>query len=187
MTYKETLQVMAVLKIAYPSYYKGGSDLEQAAALWAELFTDDDALIVASAVKAFIVNDEKGFPPSIGQIKNLVRSLTTEKEMTEIEAWEMVSKALRNSGYNSREEYEKLPPIIQQLIGSPETLRNWAQMDSENVHTVIASNFQRSYRERAKSEREFLALPQSTRNFLLKLAGKFDMQNALGNGKEDNE
>lgn len=47
------------------------------------------------------------------------------------------------------------------------------------MQTVIVSNFQRSYRARAKSEREFLALPQSTRDFISQLAGKFDMQNAL--------
>lgn len=86
MTYKETLQIMAILKTAYPNYYKGGSDLEQAAALWAELFADDDVLVVVAAVKSFIVNDDKGFPPVIGQIKTMVRDLTSPKEMTELEA-----------------------------------------------------------------------------------------------------
>lgn len=187
MTYKETLQIMAILKTAYPSYYKGGNDLEQAAALWAELFADDDVLVVAAAVKAFIVNDDKGFPPVIGQIKKLVIDLTNEKGMTELEAWELVNRALRRSIYNSNEEYRKLPPVIQQIVGSPATLREWAQSDINELQTVIASNFQRSYRTRAKGEREFMALPQSTKDFLTQLVGNFDMQNALVNGKEDNE
>lgn len=170
---------MVVLETAYPNYYKNSANREQAVALWAELFTDDDPNVVAAAVKAFIVNDEKGFPPSIGQIKKLAQNLTSEKEMTEVEAWGLVSRALSNSGYHAKEEFEKLPPVIQRIVGSPSTLRDWAQIDADSVQTVIASNFQRSYRARAKSEREFLALPQSTRDFISQLAGKFDMQNAL--------
>lgn len=185
MTYKETLQIMAVLKTAYPSYYKGGSDLEQAAGLWADLFADDDALVVAAAVKSFIVNDDKGFPPAIGQIKTMVRDLTNPNEMTELEAWELVNAALRNSLYNSDGEYRRLPPVIQRIVGSPSVLREWAQSDIKELQTVIASNFQRSYRARAKNEREFQALPQSTRAFLSGLAGKFDLRSALENTQTD--
>lgn len=187
MTYKETLQIMAILKTAYPNYYKGGSDLEQAAALWAELFADDDVLVVAAAVKSFIVNDDKGFPPVIGQIKTMVRDLTSPKEMTELEAWGLVSAALRNSLYNSDDEYRKLPPVIQRIVGSPSVLREWAQSDINELQTVIASNFQRSYRARAKGEREFMALPQSTKDFLSQLAGEKDIKNALENVEVDNE
>lgn len=185
MTYKDTLQIMTALEAAYPNYYKNSENREQATKLWAELFADDDVMVVAAAVKSFIANDDKGFPPVIGQIKNLVRSLTTEKEMTEIEAWGLVSAALRNGFYGAEEEFAKLPPVIQRIVGSPATLRDWAQIDSESVQTVIASNFQRSYRARAKSEREFLALPQATRDILSQLTGKFDINNALGNGNDD--
>lgn len=178
---------MAILKTAYPNYYKDGSNLEQAANLWAELFKDDDAAVVAAAVKAFIVNDEKGFPPVIGQIKKLVHNLITSKELTELEAWELVKRALQNSNYNAKAEFEKLPSMIQRLLGSPSTLREWALMDSDTIHSVIASNFQRSYRARAKSECEFMALPQSTRDFLSQLAGKFDMQNALESGEREGQ
>lgn len=174
---------MEILRTAYPNYYKNAGDIKQAADLWTELFADDDVRVIAAAVKAFIVNDEKGFPPSIGQIKKISQNLTSEKKMTEIEAWDLVSNALRNSSYNAREEYAKLPPVVQRIVGSPSTLREWAQIDVEQVQTVIASNFQRSYRARAKSEREFLALPQSTKNFISQLAGKFDMQNALESGE----
>ncbi|MCM1059425.1 MAG: replicative helicase loader/inhibitor [Eubacterium sp.] len=184
MSYRETLQIMAILKTAYPNYYKGESDLEQAANLWTELFKDEDAAVVAAAVKVFIVNDEKGFPPVIGQIKTLVHNLTSPKELTELEAWGLVNAALRNSLYNSENEYRKLPSVIQRIIGSPSVLREWAQNSSDEVQTVIASNFQRSYRARAKSEREFMALPQSTRDFLSQIAGKFDM-NALESAERE--
>ncbi|MCM1275810.1 MAG: replicative helicase loader/inhibitor [Lachnospiraceae bacterium] len=176
---------MAVLKTAYPNYYKNSGDLEQAAKLWAELFADDDVLVVAAAVKAFIANDEKGFPPVIGQIKAMVRDLASPKEMTELEAWDIVNKALRNSLYNHVEEYEKLPPVIRRIVGSPATLHEWAQSNLDELQTVIASNFQRSYRAKAKGEREFMAFPQSTKDFLSQLAGKMDLENALEGGKQE--
>lgn len=181
MTYRDTVQIMEILRTAYPNYYKNVGDIKQAAGLWSELFADDDPLVVAAAVKAFIVNDEKGFPPVIGQIKTMVRDLTSPNEMTEIEAWNLVFKALKRSYYYADEEYRKLPPVVQRIVGSPSVLRDWAQIDSKSVQTVIASNFQRSYRARAKSEHEFLSLPQSTREALSSLAAKFDMQNALEN------
>ncbi len=176
---------MTVLETAYPNYYKNSVNRENAAKLWEELFADDDALVVAAAVKAFIVNDEKGFPPVIGQIKTLVHNLTSEKELTELEAWELVSAALRNSLYNSEDEYSKLPPVVQRIVGSPSVLREWAQSDINEVQTVIASNFQRSYRARAKGERDFMALPQSTKDVLSKLAGKMNIKNALEGGEQE--
>lgn len=177
---------MAILKAAYPSYYKGG-DMEQAANLWADMFKDDESEVVAAAVKAFIVNDEKGFPPVIGQIKTLVRDLTSPKELTELEAWALVYSALQNSGYNSESEFNKLPPVVQQTVGAPSVLREWARLGTDEVQTVIASNFQRSYRARAKSEREYAALPQATKSFLAQLAGKLDIQNALESNESEAE
>lgn len=170
---------MAVLKTAYPSYYKGENDVGQAANLWAELFADDDALVVAAAVKAFIVNDEKEFPPAIGQIKAMVLDLTSEKELTEMEAWGLVERALHNAYYNTQAEFDKLPTVVQRLVGSPSTLREWSIINTDTVQSVIASNFQRSYRTRVKSEREFMALPQTSKDILAELAGKMDMRNAL--------
>lgn len=98
-----------------------------------------------------------------------------------------MSAALRNSLYNSDDEYRKLPQVIQRIVGSPSVLREWAQSDINELQTVIASNFQRSYRARAKGEREFMALPQSTKDFLSQLAGEMDIKNALENVEVDNE
>ena len=49
---------MAMLETAYPAYYAKRSDQQrmEAAALWAELFADDDPKLVYAAVKAIIVS-----------------------------------------------------------------------------------------------------------------------------------
>lgn len=168
MTKKETAQILEILKKAYPNFYKGFSkeDAKDAIELWAMMFEDEDVFTVANAVKAHIAMDEKGFPPVIGQIKSKIQALSRKSIMTEFEAWEKVKNAVRNSLYNSGEEYNKLPENIQKLIGSPLTLREWAMLDVLELDTVVQSNFMRSYRAGVEYEKEYLAMPKSVREFI---------------------
>lgn len=183
MTREETIAIMAVLKAAYPSYYKDmkRNDAEAIIGLWESMFRDEPAEIVATAVKAHIASDVKGFPPHIGAIKAAIGKIKAPDEMTEFEAWGHVLKAIRNSNYNSHEEFQKLPPVVQRLVGSPSQLREWAVMDSDTVNSVVASNFQRSYKVRAASEREFLALPTDVRQTIEQLSSGLSMKELPGN------
>lgn len=177
MNREETLAIMGVLKAAYPNYYRDmkRGDAEGVVDLWHTMFASDPAEVVAMAVKAHIATDTKGFPPHIGAIKESIRKLTQPTEMTEQEAWALVSKATKNGTWGYKEEFEKLPPVIQKLVGSPNQLREWAAMDSEVVQSVVASNFQRSYKARAASEREYLALPADVRQTMELLSGGMKM------------
>ena len=107
--------------------------------------------------------------------------LTAPNEMTEQEAWSLVLKALSNGTYGSQKEFDKLPPVLQRLVGSPNQLKEWALMDSDTVNSVVASNFQRSYRARAANEREFLALPSDVRQAMGQLTGGMNILQ-LGDG-----
>lgn len=71
MNRTEVLAVMSVLRAAYPSFYRGMSrdDAENAVNLWEDIFRYDDAGAVGLAVRDFIAGDDKGFPPSPGQLK----------------------------------------------------------------------------------------------------------------------
>ena len=175
MNRAETLAVMGVLKAAYPTYYRDMSrrDAESVVALWVDMFADEPAPLVAAAVKALIATDEKGFPPHIGAVKARVRQLTQAPEMTDGEAWAVISRALRNSAYDSQREFDALPPRLQRLVGSPSQLREWAMLDAETVQSVIASNFQRAYRARAASDREYDALPADVKRVLKEAAERF--------------
>lgn len=172
MTRQETGVIMDILTTAYPRFYAGpdAPDMRKTISLWAEMFVRDDVALVAAAVKSVIEGDEKGFPPTIGQVKGKLRLLTGSKEMTEAEAWELVSSAIRNGIYGAAEEFEKFPPLVRRIVGSPNTLREWARMDTETVHSVVASNFQRSFRAVSAREREVKALPAEVRAFVERLA-----------------
>ena len=175
MNYEETLAIMGVLKAAYPQYYRDmkRSEAESVVSLWAEMFKDDPANMVAAAVKAYIASDTKGFPPHIGAIKDAIVKIKAPKSMTEQEAWLLVKNATRNGLYGSVEEFDKLPPICQKLVGGPSQLREWAMMDSDTLNSVVASNFQRSYKVMEKRDKERLALPSDVRDIMAQLSGGF--------------
>lgn len=169
MTREETIKILSVLRGAYPAFYRDVKKPEALATvnLWAEMFADDDYCVVGAAVKALIAGDEKGFPPVIGQVKATIRQLTEPVQMTELEAWALVSKAVRNSTYNSEAEFAKLPPEIQSVVHDPEQLRQWAMGSTEELETVIASNFQRSFRAKEKARKEYAALPSDVKQIML--------------------
>ena len=149
MTREQTQQVLLNLKKAYPFFYKdiGPDEGEEIADLWYEMFEDDDVALVVKAVKLFIKSDSKGFPPVIGVIKAKMEEIieaSRPKSISEFEAWQMVKDAARNSLYNYKKEFDKLPPIIQRVIGDYYTLRSWAEMDIDRLETIIQPSFIKS-------------------------------------------
>lgn len=162
MTRQETGIIMDILTTAYPAFYNGRNapDMRMTVNLWAEMFAEDDVKIVAAAVKALIATDDKGFPPHIGAVKGRIRQIRNPDEMTEQEAWALISKALRDGYYNAEAEFAKLPPLVQDVVHDPRQLREWSMMDESTVQSVVASNVQRSFRAKAQSRRDFEALPK---------------------------
>lgn len=163
MTDVEAIKILAVLKAAYLASYNRlpDDDAEAIVNLWAEMFIDEPYEVVGAAVKSFIAADISGYPPSIGQIKDSIRKIMHPADLSEAEAVAKIMQATRNSTYNAREEFEKLPPMLQKLVGSPAQLREWAMADGHAVNTVIASNLQRSYRAVQERQREYDALPEN--------------------------
>lgn len=176
MTREDTIKILSVLRGAYPAFYRDitKQEAESTIALWESMFDEEPYALVGAAVKAFIAGDGKGFPPSIGQIKERIRKITQPEEMTEQEAWSLVSKAIRNSTYGSVEEFNKLPPEIQAVVHDPGQLRQWAMSPADNMETVIASNFMRSFREKKRITQEYLALPTSVKQLMISAGYKSD-------------
>ena len=182
MTYDETLKIFAVLKANYNNFFKSitRADAEGQVGLWADMFQDEPYSLVSTAVKCYIATDVSGYPPNVGIIKEQIRKLTQKDDMTEQEAINLIMKALSNSIYDSEKEFNKLPPVLQSLVGSPNTLREWAVMDSDTVNSVVASNVMRSYRVAVEKQRQRDALPAEIRNLLSNTVNKMSIE---GNSK----
>lgn len=165
MTLQETAKVLAIITEVYPNFAKD-RNIRNTAEIWARFFEDEPYQAVEAAVMQYIATDTKGFAPSIGQIKSALHTVAGAKELSEVEAWGLVTKACRNGYYNSREEFAKLPPVVQEVIGTPDVLREWSMLDPEEFGTVVSSNFMRSYRVRAEHAREREMLPSSIQALL---------------------
>ena len=178
MTKEEIGKILAVVNVCYPYFFRDmNADGKRAIIeLWTRQFADYDYPVVNAALDAYIATDEQGKAPNVGILKSLIRKTLQPNEMTEQEAWGYVAKALRNSNYHAQEEFEKLPEQIQRVVGGASQLREWALMDSDTVQSVVASNFQRSYRARAKSDKEYLAIPSSVRNTIEQLTAGADIK-----------
>lgn len=180
MTRQEALAIMAMLKTAYPSFYKDFSkeELNAAVNLWATMFSEEPIQVVTEAIKALMCTLK--YPPTIADVKEKIAAIMHPEmmTMTEMEAWQKVRRAI--SYYNADETFAQLPPVIQKIVGSPNTLREWAQMEAEMVDSVIQSNFMRSYKARVAHEKEYAMLPASTRNLIRELAAKMNMKAITG-------
>lgn len=161
MTIEDTGKIMRVLKANYRNWDADRDTM----LLWAQMFQDEPIEVVASAVKAFISTDTKGFAPVIGQIKSIIAKAQAN-DMGELEAWDRIYGAISNGKYGAVEEFEALPPILQKIVGSPRQINLWANTPDDELSTVVASNVMRAYRaelERAKFER---SLPSDVREVL---------------------
>ena len=102
-------------------------------------------------------------------------------EPGEVEAWGLVKNAIRNSTYNSVEEFEKLPKAVQLTLGSPSVLKEWAMSEENGMEKVVASNFMRAYRQKADSIKVVESIPvmflEEAKNPMLEdIGGMGDME-----------
>lgn len=184
MTREETSKVLSVIRASYPQFFAKW-DMEQRndfLNLWTDMFVEDDPILVMLAVKAFIRSNTSQFPPSVGQIVDLMQKLSAPKQIDADTAWNMVFNALRDSLHNSKAMFDALPKEVQAGIGSHEQLKSWASMSTSELQTVVASNFKRGYRGRVEEHREFQKLPTEAKNMIEELVNSKRIENQ---GQED--
>lgn len=168
MTREETKKILMIIQTSYPNWHP--ADLSFTVDTWTIMLEGYEYTEVSAALKAYILADTSGFAPSIGQLVDKIHSLrerTREGEVLgELEAWSLVYKAICNSNYHAGEEFAKLPPVVQRAVGSPENLKEWAQMDTDTVQSVEQSHFVRGYRSALEQEQQDAKLPQEVKAML---------------------
>ena len=160
MTKDGVTKLIITMLAAYPNYHP--ADISATVRVWMaqlENYTDEE---IAIALKAYILSDTRGFAPSIGQVVALVPR-NQDSGMSELEAWGMVRRAVRNGNYGAEEEFAKLPDNIRAAVGSPGQIRQWAAIDMDELETVAQSNFLRSYRAVVARERIAGKMPPELR------------------------
>ena len=162
MTREEFTNIVLALKSVYnaPSFLA----TSESVTIWYEILKDLDYKTCHMAVVAYMAREEK--IPTPASIRKIALQSNGEEELNETTAWALVSRALRNGTYGAKEEFDKLPDAVKKAVGSPEQLHNWATTDEKTVETVIASNFQRTYRTVIERQNKVDLLPQNLQRFM---------------------
>lgn len=163
LTKEEMKKIMRIMCNCFQNFRP--SNIAETTDVWGMMLSDYTYQQISVALKSYILSDTSGFAPTIGQLVDMVHSVSKPQELNEMEAWALVSKAIRNSGYRYTEEFLKLPAIIQRAIGTPEQLHIWAT-DEDYNETVVMSNFQRSYRMTLLSKTENMKLPSDVQRMI---------------------
>lgn len=158
MTRKEAVKIIRIMCDCYPNYKP--SNLSETVDVWQMMLDEYSYSQVSIALKAYVTSDTSGFAPSIGQLINKLHEVQSPQGLNEMEAWMLVSRALRNGYYGAVEEFNKLPPLVQKAVGSPDNLRNWALTDSKSIENVVQSNFMRTYRTVVSRDKEYQKMPK---------------------------
>ena len=163
MTEKEVRQLLAMTQAVYPNY--NPPSREAAVNAWLMCLSEYDNNVVMAAFKAYMTTNTSGFAPVPGQLIEILQTLTQPSELNELEAWSIVRKALRNCGYNSEQEFAKLPTVVQKTVGTPQQLKIWA-CDSEFNENVVSSNYIKTYRTEVKRATELNKMPENVRKLI---------------------
>lgn len=163
MTREETKKIIRIMCDSYPNYKP--MDLSETVDVWTMMLGEYTYEQISVALKAYVLSDTSGFAPSVGQLVAKVQTITQPQELNEMEAWALVSKALRNCQNNFMEEYAKLPPVVQRAVGLPGQLRAWS-IDENFNESVIMSQFQKCYRVEAMRNEELKRMPSEVKKLV---------------------
>ena len=144
MTDKEFMVIVKGLKAVYtdPKFLADNDAID----VWYGLLCDLPYQVLSTAVQKYMMQEQ--YPPTIAGLRKKAAEIQApvQEDMSELEAWSLVRKALSNSGYNADAEFAKLPPLCQKAVGNPANLHEMALMDTDTVNSVEQSHFIRNYR-----------------------------------------
>lgn len=140
----DVIATLKILKVAYPGFYSkmGKTDAEDTVSVWCDMFLEEDVNIVKIALYK-VIEEHTGFPPTIADIKTQIREMrrAATGEKTDEELWSQLKAAVSNGYYGAKEEFAKLPPELQRYLGTPNTLRELSQVDTDTFNTVTHGQF----------------------------------------------
>lgn len=164
MTRDETVGLIRSIMSLYPNWKP--DNLTDTVNAWHWALSDYPAPMTKAALQIYIRTSNTGFAPSVSQLINAMHEPQKNNELTEGEAWSLVKKAIQDGNYHAEERFNELPKTVQKAVGSANMIQQWAGTDSDEVNTVIMSNFQRAYRTELKRKEFTDRVPLEITNLL---------------------
>ena len=162
MNKEESLMICTMLEANYQPF----KDLTVATNLWADAFADVPFDLVRTAVTSYMMHSTDDYRPNVGKIAKEIDTILNGEQMSDMEAWELVRKAVSKSKQtdsSAYREWKKLPEDIQQIVSSEQILR-WQMLNVEQMDTVVQSNFAKSYQTVKERKYKTRVLPENLKN-----------------------
>lgn len=172
MTRDETKELLMTIRAVYPNFNVKPEEMTPTINAWTMMLEEFPYEAVKCALKIYIKTNNTGFAPSVSQLIGAMYKPIDNEQLSEGEAWNMVKRAIQDGNYHAEERFASLPPTVQQAIGSANMIQQWANTNSDEVNTVIMSNFQRSYRIICDRERFNEKVPEQIGNVIKGLVNK---------------
>lgn len=169
MNKQDTIKVIATIQTAYPNFNKDAEskELNHIINLWQKMFAGDDIYIVGSAIERYILTNK--FPPTIADIRFEIARLKNDKEITEGDAWNILLRTIKQSGYSDYQLWQGLPKPIKEITSASQ-IHDWGQMPIDEINSVVQSNFLRAYRQKQKQENENKMLTEKAKETQKKIS-----------------
>lgn len=151
MTKDETKKIIAGISSYYPNFKPDNPSAT--VNIWSAVLEPYAYKPIEKALLEYFRSDISGFAPTPGQLIALTNKDSGEQGFTGQEAWSLVMNAMRNSAYNSVEEFAKLPKLVQRAVGSADRLRQLAITEDLNQQ-VEMSLFINTYNQLKERDRQ---------------------------------
>lgn len=120
--------------------------------------------VMLKAVDAVISKNK--FPPAIAEIYENLNIVLGIDNITETEAWSCVRKIIRENQNDYQSQFELLPPIIQDTLGSADKLKEWSEFNDMMIDIIVSNEFQQAFPEQVERRKKLMELPDKHRQYL---------------------
>ena len=138
-------------------FYRGltDGDAKAVVTLWKIQFAEDSYKDVSLAVHTLISTRTDTFPPVIGEIKEVLRSITHPEEIPSGDAWDMVMKCIKRGTVHAAEDWAQLPADVRAAVSVDEIKRHAENEEfNEGVEKALFLKRWAVLRDRRRTEQQ---------------------------------
>lgn len=153
MSREDIKRLLGMITITYPNFKLNDPTL--AVDVWHRILEPDDAQNIFDAFSVYARTDTSGFAPSPGKLHMMMADRLSD-EIDEGEIMTILTMASRNANYGFQAEFDKMPRALQKAVGSPTNIRNWGQMEQDQLNYTF-NNIIKAYKRTVHDEKVRLA------------------------------
>lgn len=159
MNKQEIVQLMSIATANFPNMQ--GKDMKPTAVLW-EKALSDIPYDVAEKALVKVLSTSKFFP-TIADIRESATDLTQPRIMDAMEAWGLITEAIRKHGYYDKENGMKsLPPDVSEMVRR----FGWNELCTNTNPDTMRAQFRMAWESQSKRINEHQRLPAEIRNVI---------------------